>query len=90
MKIGILVSVGLAFSALSDLMISGIKDEIEHTAPILNDLNPAALITDSFYALNIFETNGRFLGNMAYLGAGMAVLMLASYFMVRRSRYVSL
>lgn len=90
MKIGILVSVGLAFSALSDLMVSGIKDEIEHTAPILNDLNPAALITDSFYALNIYETNGRFWGNMAYLGAGMAVLMLASYFMVRRSRYVSL
>lgn len=89
-KIGILVSVGLAFSALSDLMVSGIKDEIEHTAPILNDLNPAALITDSFYALNIYETNGRFWGNMAYLGTGMAVLMLASYFMVRRSRYVSL
>lgn len=90
MKIGILVSAGLAFSAMSDLMISGIKDEIEHTAPIVNDLNPAALITDSFYALNIYETNERFLGNMGYLGVGVAVFMLASYVMVRRSRYDSL
>ncbi len=90
MKIGILVSVGLAFSAMSDLMISGVKDEIEHTVPLLNDLNPAALITDSFYALNIYETSERFLQNMGCLGVGMAVLMSASYIMVRRSRYVSL
>lgn len=90
MKIGILVSTGLAFSAMSDLMVSGIKDQVEHTVPLFNDLNPAALITDSFYALNIYETNERFFGNMWYLGAGMAVLMFASYMMVRRSRYVSL
>lgn len=90
MKIGILVSTGLAFSAMSDLMVSGIKDKVEHTVPLFNDLNPAALITDSFYALNIYETNDRFFENMWYLGAGMAVLMFASYMMVRRSRYVSL
>lgn len=40
MKIGVLVCVGLAFSAMSDLMISGIKDGIEHTIPIINDINP--------------------------------------------------
>lgn len=90
MKIGILVSVGLALSALSDLMVSGLKDAIEHTVPIVNDINPAALITDSFYALNIYETNQRFWGNVICLGVGIVVLTLASYFMVRRSRYASL
>lgn len=90
MKIGVLVCVGLAFSAMSDLMISGIKDGIEHTIPIINDINPAALITDSFYALNIYETNERFFGNIIFLGAGIVLFTLVSYAMVRRSRYASL
>lgn len=90
MKIGVLVCVGLVFSAMSDLMISGIKDGIEHTVPIINDINPAALITDSFYALNIYETNERFFGNIICLGAGIVLFTLVSYAMVRRSRYASL
>lgn len=89
-KMGVLVSVSLALSAMSDLMISGIKDSIEHSLPFINDINPAALITDSFYALNIYETDERFWGNMISLGAGAVVLTLISYFMVRRSRYASL
>lgn len=89
-KMGVLVSVSLALSAMSDLMISGIKNSLEHHVPLVNDINPAALITDSFYALNIYETNERFWGNMLCLGAGAVVLTLASYFMVRRSRYASL
>lgn len=89
-KMGVLVSVSLALSAMSDLMISGIKDSIEHHVPVINDINPAALITDSFYALNIYETDERFWGNMLCLGAGAVVLTLVSYFMVRRSRYASL
>ena len=90
MKIGVLVCVGLIFSAMSDLMISGIKDGIEHTIPVINDINPAALITDSFYALNIYETNERFFGNIICLGTGIVLFTLVSYAMVRRSRYASL
>ena len=90
MKIGVLVCVGLVFSAMSDLMISGIKDGIEHTVPIINDINPAALITDSFYALNIYETNERFFGNIICLGTGIVLFTLVSYAMVRSSRYASL
>lgn len=89
-KMGVLVSVSLALSAMSDLMISGIKNSIEHNVPFINDINPAALITDSFYALNIYETDERFWGNMIGLGTGVVVLTLVSYFMVRRSRYASL
>lgn len=89
-KTGILVSVSLALSAMSDLMVSGIRESIEKSVPFINDINPAALITDSFYALNIYETNERFWINMAWLGGGIVAIMLLSYFMVRRSRYASL
>lgn len=89
-KVGILVSVCLAMCAISDLMISGIKDAIEHAVPVINDINPAALITDSFYALNIYDGYGRFMENMLLLGGGAIVLMIICYFMIRRSRYASL
>lgn len=89
-KMGILVAACLAMCAISDLMISGIKDAIEHTVPIINDINPAALITDSFYALNIYDGYGRFMENMLLLGGGAIILMIICYFMIRRSRYASL
>lgn len=90
MKIGLLTGINLLLCAMSDLMASGIKDLIEHTVPFVNDINPAALISDSFYALNIYDTYGRFAQNMLLLGIGAVVLAVASYLMVRRSRYASL
>lgn len=89
-KIGVLVSVNLAFCSMSDLMVSGVKDFIEHKAPLLNDINPAALITDSFYALNVFDTYDRFFLNMAILAAMTVVCGLVCYFIVRRNRYASI
>lgn len=89
-KIGLLVSVNLAFCSMSDLMVSGVKDFIEHNVPVLNDINPAALITDSFYALNVFDTYDRFFLNLTTL-AGMTVLCgMVCYFIVRRNRYASI
>lgn len=89
-KIGILTSFTLALCAMSDLMVSGVKDVIEHTVPVINDINPAALISDSFYALNIYDNYERFSQNLFVLAGGTAVLMAVCYFMVRRSRYASL
>lgn len=90
MKIGLLTGINLLFCAMSDLMATGVKDLIEHSVPFVNDINPAALISDSFYALNIYDTYGRFAQNMLLLGIGAVVLAVASYLMVRRSRYASL
>lgn len=89
-KIGVLVSVNLAFCSMSDLMVSGIKDYIEHHIPVLNDINPAALITDSFYALNVYDTYDRFFLNLLIL-AGMTVICgIVCFFIVRRNRYASI
>lgn len=90
MKIGILVSVTLFLCMLSDLMAQGIRDLIEHYIPIVNDINPAALICDSFYALNVYEGYGRFAGNMVLLVVITVVLTILSYVIVRRNKYASL
>ncbi len=90
MKTGLVTGISLGLCTLSDLMVSGIKDAVEHSIPIVNDINPAVLISDSFYALNIYDNYDRFLENMVKLGGITVVLALVCYFIVRRNRYASL
>lgn len=87
-SIALVYSMGCSF--LSGLMVEGIKDWIQHTCPIINRLNPAALITDSLYALNMFESYDRFIGNTIILAVMAVILCLISYLLLRRTKYASL
>lgn len=89
-KIGILISVNMVLCTLSDLVVGGMSAIVEHHVPILNDISPAALIVDSFYALNIYDTYQRFGQNLLVLSGITVVLMVICYYMVRRNRYASL
>lgn len=89
-KVGITVSVTMALSIMADLCIDGIIDFINHTAPIINHINPATLITDSFYALNIYDTYTRYYMNIATLAGLVVILSIANYLLIRRNRYASL
>lgn len=88
-KSGICVLLGMSLSVMADLCAQGIKDAIEHSVPIINRINPAALITDSFYALNIYDTYDRYLGNIAILGGMTVVLLIISFMILRRNKYAS-
>ena len=88
-KSGFCILISMVLSVLADLVAHGIKDYIEHTIPVLNRINPAALIVDSFYALNIYDTYDRYIRNMATLGGMTVVLLLISFFILRRNRYAS-
>lgn len=89
-KIGILVGVSLLFCACSDLMVQGVRDWFDHHIPVLNHINPAAWICDSFYALNVYDTYERFTGNMIVLAGMTGLLAIISFFIIRRGRYASL
>ncbi|MCH5264442.1 MAG: ABC transporter permease [Lachnospiraceae bacterium] len=89
-KIGILISFNMLLCVLADLVANGIRALIERHLPILNDINPAALIVDGFYALNIYDTYHRYLGNVLALCGLTAVCTVICYFLVRRNRYASL
>jgi len=90
MKSGICICTSMGLSVMADLVASGIKDKIEHTAPIINRINPAALIVDSFYALNIYDTYDRYFRNMATLGVMTIILLTISYLVLRRNKYASI
>lgn len=89
-KMGICVSIGMGLSVMADLVASGIKDTIEHTIPILNRLNPAALISDAFYSLNVYDSYNRYFTDIALLAVIMVVLLTISVQILRRNTYASL
>ncbi len=54
-KGAILLGASMTCSFLAGLMVSNMKDIIEKNIPILNRINPAALIADSFYCICVYE-----------------------------------
>lgn len=86
-----LVSViSLVLSFLSGLMINNMKDIVEHTVPFVNRINPAALITDCLYSLNMYDNFERFYTNIAIMGVIAVVFIFGSYMQLRRNRYASI
>ena len=85
----ICIAISMILSVLGDLVAPNVKNYIEHTMPIVNRINPAALIVDSFYALNIYDTYDRYMKNMVTLGGLTILLLVISFLMLRRKRYAS-
>lgn len=90
MKVAINLAGSLFSSFLSGLMISGIKYRIEKYAPIVNKLNPATVITDALYSLNIYDTYDKFCASMITLIIYSIVLCTLSYILTRREQYACL
>ncbi|NLL92834.1 MAG: ABC transporter permease [Clostridiales bacterium] len=89
-KVGITVLFSLGSSFLSGLMVGGIKYQIDKFCPIINKLNPATVITDALYSLNIYDTYEKFGQCMIILVAYGLVFCIISYLMTRRESYASL
>lgn len=89
-KMGTGVAISMALSVMADLCVSGLMNTIEHTVPIINRLNPAALISDSFYALNTYSDYSRYTSNMVNLSAMTLILFTLTILTVRRNRYASI
>lgn len=74
-KIGIMIGISMLLSFAAGLMFADIKIVIEKHAPILNRLNPAALIADAFYCISIYDNPERLTHNLIILGIMSAVLI---------------
>lgn len=89
-KTGILLAVSMTCCFLSGLMNNTMKDIVEKNIPVLNRLNPAALISDAFYCINVYNDPARYYRNLIILAVMSVLLTGASFFMIRRERYDSL
>lgn len=86
----LMIAICMTLSFLSGLMVGNIKVWIERSCPIINRLNPAALITDAFYSLNIYDSYSRYLANLAGILIYAALFCIGGFMLARRKKYASL
>ncbi len=89
-KSGIMFAVVMPLCFLSGLMAENMRIIIDATAPILNKINPAALITDSFYCLSIFEGHARYTQDIVSLLIFTLLFTGIGLNNTRRTKYASI
>lgn len=89
-RLAVLTGIILICCAMDDLMIEGIRDDIEHSIPLINDINPASMISDAFYSLDVYSGYSRFLLDIARLGVAVVLFAFAGLIIKRRKRYAGL
>lgn len=89
-KVGILIGVSMLLCFFAGLMSPDVKSMVAEKAPIFNNLNPAAVISDAFYCLNVYNDGARLTRCLATLGGMSILLLFAGFLMVRRERYESI
>lgn len=89
-KVGILLAISMTCSFLSGLMNNTMKNIVEQHVPVINRINPAALISDAFYCINVYNDTARYTRNLITLSIMCVVLIFASFCLVRRERYDSI
>lgn len=89
-KIAILLGISMICSFLAGLMSNTMKDIVERTCPLINRINPAALISDAFYCINVYDDPARLNRSLLILVVMTGVLIVGSFLAVRRERYDSI
>lgn len=85
-KLGIIIAISMALSVLAGLTGVSIKHVIDTKIPFLNQINPAAMITDGLYAA-YYENSSRFVYNVLSLIIFIIVLTFISILCLRRKKY---
>ncbi|WKY48041.1 ABC transporter permease [Eubacteriaceae bacterium ES3] len=89
-KMGILIGSTMGMSFLAGMMFENMKYLVSKNLPILSYINPANLITDSFYALYYYTDHTRFYTNIILLCGFIAVFLTLTFLVIRRQKYASL
>lgn len=89
-KNGILLGASLGLCFLSGLMYGGMRLVIEENVPIINRINPAAVIVDCFYSICVYDSYEKLWGNVLVLIVWCALLLAGSFAATRKRKYKSL
>ncbi len=90
MKMGFGVLFTLFPGFLAGLMFGNMKNLIEQYCPVINRINPAAVLSDSYYCMAVYNDTERMARNLLILAVMCAVCVAASFIVVRRERYDSI
>ena len=89
-KVGIMLGISMTTSVLAGLVNVQIKHAVDRALPLVNKLNPAAVISDAFYCINVYDDPVRFRNDILTLFIMCTVILAVSFVVVRRERYDSI
>lgn len=89
-KTGILIALTMLGCYLSGMMGITMKYVVDKNVPIINKINPASMITDGFYSLYYYDRLDRYWFNIASLLIFALILVVISFFSLRRQKYDSI
>ena len=89
-KVAVILALSMICSFLAGLMNGNMKDLVEKHAPVINRINPAALISDAFYCINVYDDSVRYYRNLITLAIMSVAFVMASFLLIRRNRYDSI
>lgn len=90
LKIGVCVLLTLFPGFLAGLMFGNMKNIIELNCPIINRINPAAVLSDAFYCMGIYNDMERFTRCLMILAVMSILLLTVAFLGIRRERYDSI
>lgn len=89
-KSALVTGISLALSFLAGLMVADIKHLVIQQWPFMRYVNPAVLISDSFYALYFYDTTAYYWQSIGLQLLMILIFFTASAMMLKRRRYASL
>lgn len=89
-KIGIVMAVSMFSCFLSGLMMGQMKGIIAEHMPWFNKINPATVVADSLFSLNMYSDYSRFISRITTMLIITAVCTAAGIIVTRRKKYADL
>ncbi|MBR6228662.1 MAG: ABC transporter permease [Eubacterium sp.] len=89
-KTGLMMAVNMSLCFMSGLMIDAIRAIFSVQVPIVNDLNPVAVVADAMYYLNMDADLSRYFGKLLVMGGFTVAFIVLGILMTRRKLYKQL
>lgn len=89
-KVGISTSFSMFCCFLSGLMVGNMKAVINQHCPVINKINPAAVISDLFYCLAVYDDYCRYMEKMVTLLIMSGIFITGGFLLTRRKKYASI
>ena len=89
-KTGLGITITLTLSFLSGMMVFDIRALIKENAPIINQLNPIAHLTDELFRINVLGLPWKSLPSILLFGAYTIILLLGATFFLSKKSHKSI
>lgn len=89
-KVAAATTISMISCFLSGLMVGEMKALVAEKAPWFNKINPAAVISDTFYCLNIYDDYRRYTEKIITMLIMTVIFAAGGFLLTRRRKYASL